>query len=362
MAMAAFMCFLLFGMLGAVYLSLNKSVAGDESGRYMTVNRINVTQPMPLRYAEDIARKDGVDNVSVGVWFGGYVDEPGRQFPTFPVRAESHLNLFPELEVAPDARDRWLADRRGALVERQLAEENGWDPGDQIVINSLIWPQKDGSKAWPLIVSGVYTDNSPFGARTLLLHFDFFDEARAFGAGSVDWIVFDVTAGANADALASSIDAANLNSASATRTQSEETYQQAYLNQFGNVTTVIITVAAAGFLTSLLVLANTQALSVSARSKDFAILRVIGYSRAAIVGSILIGAAIILGAGAVLGLLAAWLYMSFNPINLGSFLPEVGFHPDLLVIAAPILLVIILVSSYAPIMSAYSSRPVEGLR
>ncbi|MBK5912427.1 hypothetical protein CCR85_13120 [Rhodothalassium salexigens] len=362
MIAASTMCFLLFGLLGTVFLSLNKSVTGDDSGRVITVNRINIQQPLPVRYADEIARTEGVADVSLGVWFGGYTEQPGQQFPAFPVRGAPYLALYPEIAIDPAGRARWLDERRGVLVEQRLADEEGWQVGDAVVVNSLIWPQQDGSKAWSFTVSGIYRDDSPFGARTLLMHYDAFNEARRFGTDTVAWLVFDLVPGADVADVARRIDDRYLNSGNATRTQSEEVYQQAYLNQFGNLSQIVMILAAAGFLTSFLVLANAQALTLKERARDYAVLLTLGFRRATLALAAVGETLLTVGIGAVIGLSVAWAYIIWQPIDLGSFLPDIDFHGEVLWAALPILLLLAVLASAAPLASTFRLQIMEQLR
>ena len=82
--------------------------------------------------------------------------------------------------------------RTGAVVGAKLAKQFNWKVGDRIPLQGTIFPQKDGSNTWIFDLVGIYTVADPkqkAQENALLFNWDYFDEARAFGNGSVGWYV-----------------------------------------------------------------------------------------------------------------------------------------------------------------------------
>jgi putative ABC transport system permease protein len=77
-----------------------------------------------------------------------------------------------------------------------LAKQFNWKVGDKIPLQGTIFPQKDGTNTWTFDLVGIYTVADPKmkAQENALLFFnwDYFDEARAFGNGSVGWYVVRV--------------------------------------------------------------------------------------------------------------------------------------------------------------------------
>ena len=147
--------FLLFGFLTAVQqYSANTS---DETGdsRIVTTNRLTITQPITMVYADYVAQAEGVEAVSRQSWFGGYYKEIKNKFAHYAVDPESYTKLFPELQISAETLKKWQATKDGILVTPGLAVNNGWQIGDKIPIQSHIWPSAPNQFTWYFTLVGI---------------------------------------------------------------------------------------------------------------------------------------------------------------------------------------------------------------
>lgn len=89
-----------------------------------------------------------------------------------------------------------------------------------MAVNSSIWPQKDGSHVWYFDIVGVYepSEASPSLNDLFFINFDYFDQARAWAAGSIHLIIARVTDQSRSGAVATAIDDMTKNSPFQTRT------------------------------------------------------------------------------------------------------------------------------------------------
>jgi putative ABC transport system permease protein len=199
--------FLMYGLLGALgnAFSAGAQIAGAD--RLLTIHRVSLVQPLPESYGSRIRRVDGVAAVSSATWFGGVYQDGRNAIPVFPVNARVYLDIYPEVIVTAEARERFLAERRGALVGRPLADEYGWKVGQTIPIRSTIWRKEDGSDTWELIVSGIFDAPETGGdARNILFHHEYFSESLARGRGLVGWYIVKVKDPDDAERVAREID------------------------------------------------------------------------------------------------------------------------------------------------------------
>ncbi|MEB3061118.1 hypothetical protein VJJ74_08190, partial [Parvimonas micra] len=77
------------------------------------------------------------------------------------------------------------ARRTGTLVRTSLAAQYGWKIGDHIPFQSAA-AQANGSTTWTFDVVGTYDDDDVGGGNnTILINYDYFDEGRVVGKGTV---------------------------------------------------------------------------------------------------------------------------------------------------------------------------------
>ena len=82
----------------------------------------------------------------------------------------------------------WARNRGGAVIGQEVADLYGLEVGDRLPILPTIWARGDGNSTWDFDIEGIVTTTDP-GRSTLfmLFSYDYFDEARAYGQGSVGW-------------------------------------------------------------------------------------------------------------------------------------------------------------------------------
>jgi putative ABC transport system permease protein len=300
--------FLLFGLLDSVrgaFAGAGSSVSGVN--RLVTISRITFTMQLPKSLLERIRAVPGVADVTYANWFGGIYQDPKNFFPNEAV-SPNFLDAYPEWRMSAAQRAAFRNTRTGAVVGAKLAQQFGWKIGDRVPLQATIFPQKDGSNTWTFDLVGIYTVADPkqkAQERALLFNWDYFDEARAFGNGSVGWYVVKVADPARADAIAQAIDAISANSDHETKTQSERAFQLAFVSQFGDIGLIVGAIMAAVFFTLVLLTGNTMAQAVRERIPELAILKTIGFTSGSVLGLLLAEAVLLLVCGGVIGVLLA---------------------------------------------------------
>jgi putative ABC transport system permease protein len=300
--------FLLFGLLDSVrgaFAGAGASVNG--LSRLVTISKITFTMQLPKSLQERIRAVPGVADVAYANWFGGIYQDPKNFFPNEAV-SPNFIDAYPEWRLSAAQRAAFRSTRTGAVVGAALAQQFHWKIGDRIPLQGTIFPQKDGSNTWIFDLVGIYTVADPklkAQEKALFFNWDYFDEARAFGNGSLGWYVVRVADPARADAIAQAVDAISVNSDHETKTQSERAFQLALVSQFGDIGLIVGAIMAAVFFTLVLLTGNTMAQAVRERIPELAILKTIGFSSASVLGLLLTEAVLLLVCGGVIGLLIA---------------------------------------------------------
>ena len=273
--------FLLFGLLDSVrtaFAGAGSSVAG--LNRLVTVSKVSFTVQLPKSLLGRIQAVPGVADATYANWFGGIYQDPKNFFANQAV-AGNFLDFYPEYELPAAERAAFRNTRTGAVVGDLLAQRFHWKIGDKIPLQATIFPQKDGSNTWTFDLVGIFHIADPkLQARENLMVFnwDYFDEARALGNGSIGWYIVKVADPAAADRVAQAVDALSLNSDHETKTQSERAFQLAFASQFGDIGLIVGAIMAAVFFTLILLTGNTMAQAVRERIPELAILKTIGFS------------------------------------------------------------------------------------
>ena len=200
--------FLLFGMLDSVRVAFSSGGSVEGANRLVVASRLSITQSLPIRLETQIRQVAGVRDVAYGMWFGGIYQDPKNFFPNFSV-SPNYFDVYRELQIDPAQLEDWKQTRTGAIVGESLAKQFGWKIGDTIPLQATIFPQKDGSNAWPLTLRGTFklADSKRKGEENqLLFHWKYFDEANDYVKGRVGWLVVQPSSGVGADRVANAVD------------------------------------------------------------------------------------------------------------------------------------------------------------
>ena len=361
--LSVLIAFLLFGFLGAIKQALVGGVDLTDANRLIVRHRVSIIQTLPVSYMNRITRIPGVVSVTPFTWFNGIYQDPKNFFGSFPVDPAGLLDMFPEFSLPAEQRKAWAETRTGAVIGRGLADRFGWKIGDRIPLNSPIWPKAGSSETWEFDVVGIY-DAGKKGADTSGFYFryDYFDEARQRGKGSIGWYTVRIDSPANSATVAKAIDAEFLNSPAETKSESEGAFAQGFAQQFGDIAAIVLAILAAVFFTILLVAGNTMAQSVRERTNELGVLKAIGFSNERVLAVILAESFLIaaLGGGGGRGR-AVMLVAAFAP-SLATYLPGFFLPPGQLAIGAVLIVVLGFVAGILPALTAMRLRIAEALR
>jgi putative ABC transport system permease protein len=316
--------FLLYGLLQGVLAAFTAGIDIAGADRLITTGKYSLTQMQPIGYANQIRGVPGVEQVAYQSWFGGIYQEERNFFAQFPSDVASYLDLYPEVQLPADQKETFLRTRTGAIVLKRLADKYGWKIGDKVPIISTIWPKKDGSSVWEFDLVGIF-DCKDGATRAqheyLMFHHEYFEEARAFGNGTVGWFIERTSDPARNAEVSRAIDQLFANSPNPTKTDSEKAFNQGFVKQFGNLQLILGGIMGAVIFTLLMLTGNTMMQSVRERIPELAVLKTLGYADRTVLMLVLVEALLLCGVAALLGMaLAGWL----APL-IGAGLPIPGF-------------------------------------
>lgn len=321
--------FLLFGLLDTVRTAFN-NVSGSVAGadRLVTVSKISFTMALPMSLYARIQAVPGVEAVSYANWFGGQYQD-GRDFFPSQAVAKNFFDLYPEWRMPAAQRRAFRDTRTGAVVGETLAKRMGWKIGDKIPLQATIFPQKGGSNTWVFDLVGIYHVSNPEergNENNFWFNYDYFDEARQFGQGSVGRYAVKLTDPKRATAVEQAIDALSADSDHETKTETEQAFTAALVGQFADIGLIVGSIMGAVFFTLVLLTGNTMAQAVRERIPELAVLKTIGFSRRSVLTLVLAEAVLLLAIGASIGLFLAGIAAAAVQTQIGTqlVLPPVG--------------------------------------
>jgi putative ABC transport system permease protein len=359
--LAIVVAFFLFGLVAAFKTALGAGIEVAGADRLVMRHKVSIIQPLPIAYGNRLASIPGVAAVAHANWFGGIYQEPKNFFPQLAIDP-GFLDLYPEFLIPDDQRAAWMADRAGAIVGRGTAEKYGFEIGDVIPIQGTFNVRKDGANTWEFNVRGIY-DGAEKGVDNtqLLFHYEYLDEARAYGEGLVGWYVIRVADPDHAVQLADTIDRTFANSAYETKTATEKEFVQSFADQIGDIGAIATLVAGIVFFTILLVTGSTMAQAVRERTGELAVLKTLGFRDGRVLGLVLAESLALTVVGGAIGLGLAWLMIQGGDPT-GGLLPVFYLPGEELAKGAAWVLALGLAAGILPAMRAMRLRIVDALR
>jgi putative ABC transport system permease protein len=354
--------FLLYGLLAAVKNGFEAGVALAGADRLITIQKVSLVQPLPQSYQARIAAVPGVELVTHSTWFGGRYQDERNVLQTFPVEPESYLEMYPEYLLPARDRQHWLQDRAGLLVGRALARNFGWKVGDRLPIRSDIYPRQGGSYTWEFVIDGIFDNRDPSGdTGSMLFHYDYFDEARTIGKGTVGWYIVRIADPNQASRIAADIDALFANSPAETKTGTEKAFVQGFAKQTGDIGAIVTSIGAAVFFTMLLVSGNTMAQAVRERTNELAVMKTLGFSDGRVLVLVLAESLLITLIGGVVGILGAMLIVTKTGAVLSQYLSSFVLTGKALGAGVLLMVLLGLVSGALPAARASRLRIADAL-
>lgn len=355
--------FLLFGLLRSLAGAFDQGaeIAGED--RLISINKISLIQPLPEAYLTKVQALEGVDKATSANWFGGYYQEAKNQFPQFPVIADDYFEIYKNMISLPEEQMKaWKANRIGVVIGQGLVTRFNWKVGDRIPLIGL-FPREDGSTTWEFVVEGIYeTKSKSADVNTMLMHYEYFDEARQYAKGTLGWLVIRVKDPKQSAQVATAIDAMFANSPAETKTSSEKEFAKSFAKQFGDIGLITTLILGAVFFTMLLVAGNTMAQSFRERIPELAILKTLGFSDRAVMVMVLMEAIAISLIGGLAGLLFAKLMITGAAESMASTLPGLNLSGGMMLVGVGLMLAFGLLTGFIPALQGLRLNIVTALR
>ena len=348
----------LLTLMMAIWRAFYLDEGSAESAQRLVVrHRVSLTFNLPGFYREKIRSIPGVVAVVPVSWFGGIYkdDKPENFFAQFGTDPEEFFKVFRDIQMSAEQITAWQRDRQGVIVDDTLAKKYGWKLGDRIVLQGTIYPVN-----LELYMRGIFSSTPD--DKSVYFNAKYLEEAVPFFKGHAG--TFSILAASPSDVskVASAVDDMFRNSPQPTKAESEKAFGLEFVAMLGNVKAFILSICLAVVFATLLVSANTMAMSIRERTREVAVLKTLGFTKQTVLG-LFVGEAVALAlVGGLVGTAIAYLLIvmvTHNPMftfyNMKLTLP--------MWIAAMLISGLVgLVSALLPSYNASRTNIVEGLR
>lgn len=326
--------------------------------RLITRHRVSLTFSMPGYYREKIRSVPGVVAVVPTQWFGGkYLDDkPEHFFAQFGTDPEEFFKVYTDFKIPADQLSAWQHDRTGAVVDSELAKKFGWKLGDRIVLMGIIWGIN-----LELNIRGIFTAPQP--SQSVYFNQKYFEEGVPVMKDQTGTFGILGDSPANVPKIAAAVDDMFHNSPQQTKTESEKAFGLDFVAMLGNVKAFILSICGAVVFATLLVSANTMAMSIRERTREVAVLKTLGFTRQTVLGLFVGEAVTVAVIGGLAGVLAG-----VGLMTMIAHSPQAGFFggvkvtPPTMLAALFVAAMVGFLSALVPSYNASRVDIVEGLR
>ena len=331
--------------------------SAESAQRLVVRHRVSLTFTLPMYYRDKIRAIPGVVAVVPVSWFGGiYKDQkPENFFPKFGTDPDEFFKVFRDIQMPEDQIKAWQRDRQGVIVDDSLAAKYGWKLGDRLYIQGDIYPVN-----LELYVRGIF--HSTPDNKSAYFNSKYVEEAVSFFKGQAG--TFSILAASPSDVskIATEIDDMFRNSPQPTKAESEKAFGLEFVAMMGNVKAFILSICSAVVFATLLVSANTMAMSIRERTREVAVLKTLGFTKIGVLGLFVSEAVALSLAGGLLGAsLGSLLVYGFSHAAQLTFFP-LRMTPAIFTLALLTSGIVGLLSAALPSYHASQVNIVDGLR
>jgi putative ABC transport system permease protein len=352
--------------LRTLIVALNAGIEASANNRLWVQSAVSLFVDLPLSYQPRISSVPGVEETCRFQWFQGTYIEPSNFFAQFGVDAAALEPMYPEMKLVEGSFAAFVANNQGCLAGSATAQRFGWRVGDVIELEGTIFPRPDRTP-WTMRLEGIYdADNPNFDKSMFFFHYEYLQRAlesgEALGNRGVGTYVVRIAPGADATTVMAGIDELYENGPQRVQTTTEAEFNRQFVSMMGNIPTFLRSIGLGVAFAILLAALNTMLMAGRERTRDFGIMKAIGFRDSTAFGLLLGESLLVCGIAGAIGLA---LYVGSAPVvatAISRMFPGYRATPETIATGAALALGVGLLAGIIPAWQAGRLRPVEALR
>lgn len=352
-----------FSLLRTVVTVYNAGVDASSADRLITRHAVSFIFPLPYSYKDKIQQIDGVELATPLNWFQGVYIDKDQFFARLAVDPETVFKVYPEFILSKEELDNFKKERNSCVIGIDIAKQYNLKIGDIMTIDGDIYPGR-----WDFVVRGIYKPkDKTIDGTQMFFQYDYLNERleaeSPMRANEIGWFAIKIKDPNRSAEISAKVDKLFKNSSAETKTETERAFQQGFLSAVSAIITALNYLSFIIIGIILLVLANTMIMAARERTREYAVMKTLGFSAKHLVGLIMGESLVISVLGGGLGLL-----LSFPVVDgFGQAIPKGMFpifyiEPITIILAVTAALSIGIISSIFPLIKALSTKIVDGFR
>lgn len=352
-----------FGLLRTVVTVWDSSVDAASANRLITRQAVSFLFPLPYAYRDKIKDVEGVKTVSYANWFGGIYKDKNNFFARLAVDPETIFDVMQEFLITDEELANFKKERNACVIGESIAKEYNIKIGDQMVLEGDIFPGR-----WEFTVRGIYKPkNQNTDGTQMLFHWAYIDERMKIEspvrAGEVGWYIVLIDDPARSAEISDQIDMKFKNSSAETKTETEKAFTQGFVSASGAIISAMNFMSFVIIGIIMLVLANTMIMAARERTREYAVLKTLGFSAFHLIGLILGESMVIALVGGGIGITLTYpIVAGFEQAIPKGFFPFFFIEPITTILAMSAAILIGILASIFPIQRALKTKIVDGFR
>ncbi len=353
----------IYTVLVAVPWSMDRIAENASKGLRLVVTERNNFR-LPARYCDPISKMPHVLGCAPEIIWAAIYRDPKDPIVTYGVTPNiTNVTGSSDYQVAPELAEKFLNDRRYALIGYALMDQYGWKLGEPITLHN---PQ---DSRLSLTFIPLVEFPTEYMSHAFLFDRRMLDDAvkNLYGADIQDraaFLLVRVDRAENMGLVANEIDENFHNSDAETETTTESDSVANSVTAIGNIRTIIYSLCIVVLLTVLLIAANSMAMMVRDRISEVAVMRALGFTRTH-VAILLFAEAILIGLSGALAGAALALWYFGHGVRLGEVTGLLGYmqvRPETATAAIAAAVAVSVASAIAPVMNAMRVAPAMAFR
>ncbi len=352
-----------FIVMRTIITAWNIGVEAAAADRLIVRNSVSFIFPLPVAYKEKINKVDGVSVVSYANWFQGVYKDKSNFFARLAVDHNTFFDVYPEYMITQEEKAELAKEISGCVIGSATANQFGIKKGDIVTLEGDIYPG-----IWDFKVVAIYQPRDKITDATgMVFRWDYVNERlekeTPIRANEIGWYIVKVNDVNRTAAISAKIDSYFKNSTNETKTETEKSFNQGFLASTDAIITAMNVVSYVIIGIIILVLGNTMIMAARERTREYSVLKTLGFSGKHLTGLILGESLVIASIGGMIGLfLAVQLVAGLNQVVPKTIFPVLEVKTITVVFALSSALLVGVIASVFPIHKALSTKIVEGLR